>query len=323
MGTILCIIDGMTEGGFRVSDYPYLRAMQYIGDIQTIPDGYAAESLTGIFTLLGVQPIPQGIRGWVEAVGAGIRVNAEDLVLRGSWVSLDERGGAAGFALAPPEAPKLPAGMEYHPLGAYKSILIWRGMARAVKDIHTTAPHDSLGMPFEALLPAGNEFLRAVIRAAGQARRGSVALIPWAQSCAARLAPYPMRAAVVCGTDIMRGIGRVLGMDILSVKGATGDTDTDLAGKARAAINAAPEYELVVLHINGADEAGHRKDREEKANFIRSIDRLVIKELLNSGRPCVVTSDHGTDCRSGKHLGTSQPVLCAAHPLWPLHPVAK
>lgn len=319
MGTILCVIDGMTGGGFRVSEYPHLAAMQYVKDVQTIPDGYETESLTGILTLLGVSPVPRNIRGWVEAVGAGIPVRAEDLVFRGSWVLLDQNDTVTGLADACASADKavsvgtptpavLPGGLEYHPQGSYKSILIWRGMAHALEGVRTVPPHDSTGLPYAALLPAGSEPLCRVIRSA---RRGRLALVPWAQSCAAPLPPFPARAAVVCGAGIMRGIGRVLGMEILDVPGATGDTDTNLEGKARAAVDAAPAYDCVVLHINGADEAGHRRDCGEKERFLGAVDRIVIRHLLDSGYPCIVASDHGTDCATGKHLAGKQPVFIA------------
>ena len=89
--------------------------------------------------------------------------------------------------------------------------------------------------------------------------------------------------------------------------GSTGDTDTDLAAKVEAALALAKRLPLVLLHINGADEAAHRKDREEKEAFLGQVDRLVVEPLAQSGLPLLVTSDHSTSCRTGGHLGIPQP----------------
>ena len=56
-------------------------------------------------------------------------------------------------------------------------------------------------------------------------------------------------------------------MDLIPVRGATGDTDTDLTAKVAATLQAAQKYPFVLLHINGADEAAHRKHAKEKSNF--------------------------------------------------------
>ena len=42
---------------------------------------------------------------------------------------------------------------------------------------------------------------------------------------------------------------------------ATGDVDTDLAEKAGMAARLSEAYDFVLLHLNGADEASHRRNR--------------------------------------------------------------
>ena len=98
-------------------------------------------------------------------------------------------------------------------------------------------------------------------------------------------------------------------MTVRDVEGATGDTDTDLASKVRSALKAAQKFPFVLLHINGADEASHRKNPSEKAAFLRKIDELVLSELLQSEHEIVVVSDHGTDPMTGLHIGDVQPLF--------------
>lgn len=91
MSKILCIIDGMTDPYFRVSNYPNLSSMRLLRHVDTT-QGQTPESLGCILRLLGVTRVPPNLRGYAEALGYGIPVNKDDLILRGSWFSLDEQG---------------------------------------------------------------------------------------------------------------------------------------------------------------------------------------------------------------------------------------
>ena len=91
MSKILCIIDGMTDSGFRIADYPNLSRMYLTKHIDTTK-GQEPESLGCILRLLGVEKVPKYLRGYAEALGYGIPVNTNDLILRGSclpWTKTD------------------------------------------------------------------------------------------------------------------------------------------------------------------------------------------------------------------------------------------
>lgn len=65
----------------------------------------------------------------------------------------------------------------------------------------------------------------------------------------------------------------------------------------------------MLLHINGADEAAHRKNPNEKNDFLRTVDTVVVNSLLQSGHDIYVASDHGTDPVTGQHIGNRQPMF--------------
>ena len=134
-------------------------------------------------------------------------------------------------------------------------------------------------------------------------------MLLWGQSAAVELPPFPERSAAVCGKELVKGIARLLRMDIPVQRGATGDVDTDLSAKTEAALRAAEQYPFVLLHINGADEAAHRHDPAEKEAFLRRVDEQVLPRLLASSHEVYVVSDHGTDPESGAHLGGEQPLF--------------
>ncbi|MCR4963876.1 MAG: hypothetical protein K6B40_08405 [Firmicutes bacterium] len=310
MSTILCIVDGMTDAGFRWQNYPALSAMQRGGFFPTTPQNMPAESLTCILTLLGVQEIPLYLRAYVEALGLGLETKEDDLILRGTWLDLDEAGDCRGMGQAPDRLFDYPD-MRYYGLGSYKSILFFAGAAAYAERLTTYPPYDCLGKPVRQMMPRGYAPLAEVCEKTRSLYPGT-AMIPWGQAKAVAMAAWPGRAAVVCGTEIMRGIARLLSMDLIVPPGATGDTDTDLAGKLQAALSAAVRYPLTVLHVNGGDEAGHRQDRKAKEAFLTEVDRQILRPLLNSPHTLYVASDHSTDPRSGKHGGEPQPWFYAA-----------
>lgn len=297
MGKILCIIDGMADQGFRIDDYPNLASFPLRKVVRTVPENKPPESLTCILTLLGYQHIPEHLRGYADALGAGIAVKQHDLVLRASWVALDAGHRILGYAQAPPDfAPS--EGFQYHDLGAYKGLLIWPHRADALASLTTYPPHQFLGSHLDAVMPNGIDALRRMVSNSCQSGR---CLIPWGQSRPACLPPFPERAAVITATNVVRGIARMTGMKMIEVSSATGDTDTDLAAKAEAAIRAAQHYPFVLLHINGADEAAHRKCVAEKRAFLKEIDRVLLAALLSSQHSLVVVSDHATNPHTGLH----------------------
>ena len=60
---------------------------------------------------------------------------------------------------------------------------------------------------------------------------------------------YGLSGAVVGAVDLVRGIGRLAGLDVIDVPGATGDLDTDYGAKARAAVAALADHDLVWVHV--------------------------------------------------------------------------
>ena len=136
-------------------------------------------------------------------------------------------------------------------------------------------------------------------------------MLLWGQSVPVALPPFPQKSAVICGKELVKGIARLLHMELFPVKGATGDVDTDLDAKTEAALRAAERCPFVLLHINGADEAAHRHDSAEKETFLRRVDDRVLSRLLASEHEIMVASDHGADPESGAHLGVPQPFLPA------------
>lgn len=304
MSTILCIIDGMTDPAFSVKDYKTLSSMKFLKNVRTVPEGFEPESLTCILTLLGVKQIPLYLRGYVEALGSGIAVHPDDLILRGSWFSLDSSGCCTVPTCAPAHI-SIDLPVSHHHIGDYKSLIVLPGLADDVENICTHPPYACAGQVARRLRPSGNGLLEALFDALCDTKQ---CMIPWGQSRTAIVAPFPKSAAVICGTQIVKGIAKLLNMKLVNVPGATGDIDTDLQAKTDAALCAAEENDFVLLHFNGADEASHRRDNEQKQTFLQSVDVKVLTRLIASKHTVFVCADHSTDPHTGCHCGEFQPL---------------
>lgn len=310
MAQICCIIDGMTDAGFDPAQYPALKALPHHRWLNTLPPGREPDSLVCILTLLGYRDIPLHLRGYAEALGAGIAVSREDLILRASWVSLDGENRVTGFVEGP-KSMDPGEGLQYHALGGYRGLLVLPGRASELERLVTHPPHLHMGAQLSQLLPQGDAGLRSLTE---RSRSGGRCLIPWGQSRPAVLPAFPQRAALITGTIVVRGIARMTGMDLLPLDKATGDSDTFLEEKLKAALQAARKYPFVLLHIGGADEAAHRQSPQEKHAFLRQIDQLILQPLLASPHAISVVSDHGTDPVTGLHQGGLQPLLYRGKP---------
>ena len=52
-------------------------------------------------------------------------------------------------------------------------------------------------------------------------------MLLWGQSVPVALPPFPQKSAVICGKELVKGIARLLHMELFPVKGATGDVDAE------------------------------------------------------------------------------------------------
>lgn len=309
MAAIFCILDGMTGEGLEQTALPGLQRIKEEGAwgyFDTVPAGFAAESMNCIFTLLGLLPrqVPRHGRAYLEALGAGLPVAQGDLVLRGSWLRVSADGVVQGFENTPPPINAAGADVRYYPLGGYKSLLVVPGWGAGLAQLQTTAPHEAFGAQAQALGPQGCPPLEAFCRAA---KNDGALLVPWGQAAGCRVPRLYAGGAAVCGAQLVRGMAQVLGMQLPTVAGFTGDVDTDLDAKLQAALQAAAKASFVLLHINGGDEAGHRKNLAEKTAFAHRVDAQLLRPLAQSGHSLLVCADHSTPVATGMHGDEPQP----------------
>jgi len=337
MSNIMIVLDGLWDvtypelGGKTPYDWGKGENFKKIesscikGTLITTPAGFEPDTQACILTMLGVDAsdIPAG-RSYIEALAAGVAVEADDIVMRLNFVTVTPDGTLEDPTCSAPldiaktlrEAVAGIAGHSVTPVGSYKSLQVIKGAGKFAQNLKTYPPHNYAGKPFKSLLPSGNELARSLSETslALLKKHAPYTVLNWAQAVPCKLPSFAslhggMTGAVVSATHAVMGGAIAMGMQCPSLPTATGDTDTDLSAKVKATLELAKACDFVMLHVGGTDEATHRKNPREKAEFIKKLDTELIAPVLNGcdlKTRVMLTCDHVALCSTGGH--TAQPV---------------
>ena len=324
------------------------------GLLQTVPEGFHPGSEVANSAILGYdqRKVYEG-RGPLEAASIGVDLADDDLALRCNLICIEDgriKNHSCG-RLDTEEADVLIRFLQ-EKLGSerihfytgvqYRHLLVVKG---GNKHLRCTPPHDVPGTPFrdcmvEAETPEAQEtadLLNRLILASqellanhplnlkrkAEGRDPANSIWPWGGGYRPAMTPltvtYPQirSGAVITAVDLIRGIGRYAGLQVIDVEGATGLYDTNYEGKARAAVEALKQGDFVYLHVEASDEAGHDGNVELKLQTIENLDRRAIGPIIEAVKDwdepvaVAVLPDHPTPCAHRTH--TSDPVPFAIY----------
>ena len=120
---------------------------------------------------------------------------------------------------------------------------------------------------------------------------------------------YGLKACCIAGAGLYKGIGRMLGMDVPHVDGATGMLDTNVDAKIKKAIECLQTHDFVFVHIKPTDSLGEDGNWSGKKEFIEKIDKALAPLLELKGVRIVITADHSTPCECKAHSADPVPIL--------------
>lgn len=327
------------------------------GLLKTVPDGFHPGSEVANSSILGYdQHLVYEGRGPLEAASIGIDLQPDDLALRCNLVCIegDTLKNHSCGRLETEEGDVLIQYLNQHLATdrirfytgvQYRHLLVIKG---GNKHLRCTPPHDIPGQPWqqyqiEAEVPEAEEtaaLLRDLVRRSQQllpahelnkvrAREGkdmASSIWPWGGGYRPKMVrlterfPQIRRGSVITAVDLIRGIGRYAGLNVIHVPGATGLYDTDYEAKAAAAIEAFRNGDdFVYLHVEASDEAGHDGSVSLKLKTIEDLDHRLIKPILESlhdlseEAPVAIAllPDHPTPCEHRTH--TNEPVPFAIY----------
>ncbi len=120
---------------------------------------------------------------------------------------------------------------------------------------------------------------------------------------------HGLKAGCIAGAGLYKGLGRMAGMELINVKGATGLPNTDVTAKFRAAKENIEKYDFLYVHVKPTDIYGENGDGEGKRDFIGNRIDPALKELAGANAMIIITADHSTPWSHKDHSGDPVPVL--------------
>jgi 2,3-bisphosphoglycerate-independent phosphoglycerate mutase len=118
---------------------------------------------------------------------------------------------------------------------------------------------------------------------------------------------------MITAVDLLARIASFIQWDRLDVPGQTSYHDTDYVAAGEHAIAALDSYDLVCVHIEAPDEAGHASDPMTKVASIEAMDQSIVGPILDSLEErgedwrVLYLPDHYTAVATRKHDPTPVP----------------
>lgn len=315
------------------------------GLVRTVPEGMEAGSDVAQMSLLGYDPRTSYCgRAPIEAAAREIELADDDWVFRCNLVTVVDgkmEDHSAGH-ISTEEATLLikqlneqfgNKQMRFYPGVSYRHLLVVKG---ADFDVQTCPPHDFIGTPVEKLVPRGkgaemlidlmgrsqqlflNHDINKVRKDLGENQVSSIWL--WGQGQKAVMDSFEnrfnLKGVAITAVDLVRGLSKLIGFDLIDVPGATGFVDTNYQGKGAAAIEALDKYDLVFVHIEAPDEAGHSGNAELKKKAVEEIDRHIVGPVYEAMAKyeswrILVAPDHPTPVSTKAHASDPVPFAMA------------
>ena len=325
-----------------------LAAMGRNGMLDTIPANLYPGSEIANLSVMGydVEKVFEG-RGALEAASMGVDLQPGDMAMRCNLICIEDqkiKNHSSGH-ISNEEASELIKFLDKK-LGndiikfycgvSYRHLLVLKG---GIKQLNCTPPHDVMGTPFrEVLIKPESDLASKTARLLNYLIMRSMYILdghpvnlkriavgkdpassiwPWSPGYRPQMPLFKElwgieRSAVISAVDLIQGIGVLAGMDVIKVEGTTGLYNTNYEGEARATIDALKDHDLVYLHIEASDEAGHEGDAPLKVKTIEYLDQRVVRTLMEETSKMqepvaiAVLPDHPTPCRTKTH--TREPV---------------
>lgn len=316
-----------------------------LGRIKTIPDNMAPGSDVAIISILGYDPVKYYTgRGPLEAANLGIKLGWDEVAFRcnlitaGNDTLIDYSAGhisskEAEILIKHIDKKLGTQSIKFYPGISYRHIMVIKDTELPdPQDIICKPPHDIMGESISKNLPKGKnaQILIKLMHDSKAVLEGheinmvridlkeNPANMIWLWGCGKNpVMPkftdkYGLTGSVISAVDLIKGLGRILGLEVINVVGATGYYDTDYKGKAEAAIKALKNKDFIFLHVEAPDEAGHNGDLRQKLTAIERFDQLVVGTILNAYKRkknfrILVLPDHATPVAVKTH--TKDPVF--------------
>lgn len=328
-----------------------LAKKSYMGLVKTVADNMKPGSDVANLAVLGYDPqIYYSGRSPLEAGSIGIDMKPTDVSFRCNLVTLSDESDYADKTIldycaddiSTAEAREIVKTLAEHFNNdefqlysgvSYRHCLIWNN---GTTDVGTlTPPHDITGKPIKDYIPSHPNAKKLYdmmvesydvlkdhpVNKAREAKglRPANSMWLWGEGTRKALMPfeekYCLKGSIISAVDLLKGIGKFSGMNVVDVEGATGYIDTNFEGKAKAAIQEFKNgQDFVYIHVEAPDECGHRHEIENKKKSLELIDEKILGPVLDAleeydDYKVLIMPDHATPLELRTHTNDPIPFL--------------
>lgn len=206
-----------------------------------------------------------------------------------------------------------------------------------IEGIVMKPPHDILGQAIGGYAFSGNdnaskiwklmelankklEHLPANLKRKAEGKMPVNGIWLWAEGSGMQLPDFREKfghyGSVISAVPLVHGIAALAGLKPVEVEGATGEVDTNYAGKLQAAKDALlTDDDFLCVHLEAPDEATHNGSLSDKLLAIWQLDSLIVKPLVEwmeeqgIEHRILMLSDHKTLMSTKTHDGDPVPYM--------------
>ena len=334
----------------QLADTPNLDALTKnatCGPVQTIPDDLHPGNEVSCLGLLGLDPQKYSSgHAALSAMGLGIKPEPDEIALCCDLITLqpthddmvmkDYTGGHlshvdSGLLIDALNEQVIDAPVTFHSGGGYHNLMFIKSSPISER---LSPPNELIGEGIRQFMPEGGP-ARELVFVMNQAqiilhnhsynRKRAVdkedpvnsvwfwgnGELPSPPSFRER---YDKSASVVTASLMVKGIGKLTGMNVVDVDGATGFLDTNYSAKVSATLKELESKDVVFLHISAGEEVSLKGDIDDKVLAIEDFDTEVIKPLAQAMETMenvkmMVVVNHVSSAMSMKYERTPVPYL--------------
>ena len=323
-----------------------------IGLVKTVPSKMKPASDIANLAILGYDPKTYYTgRGPLEAANIGVEIRENEIAFRCNLVTVnnDIMADYSAGHISEKESKTL---MEYldEKLGSdrvkfyhgksYRNLVVIKTKSddelSALMKTGVTPPHDISGQRFPKHLPQGQGadiLLKLMDDAKALLEKHEINKVRvdlkenpanmiwlWGQGTNPNMPSFKgmfgIDGAVISAVDLINGIGKLVGLNIIQVPGATGYYDTNYQGKGEYAVNSLKERDFIFVHVEAPDEAGHNGDMRAKITAIENFDKFVVGAVWKHLKDTedfriMVLADHSTPVSLKTHVSDPAPFVMA------------
>ncbi|MDI6758259.1 MAG: cofactor-independent phosphoglycerate mutase [Candidatus Omnitrophota bacterium] len=333
----------------RTPNMDYIAKNGVLGRVQTIPEKMNPASDVANLSIIGYDPKKYYTgRGPLEAANLGVELEADDVAFRCNLITvskdtlIDYSAGhinskEAGILINFIDQNLGTNRIKFYPGISYRHLmLVKKGAEEHLEDAKCKAPHDIRGQSFSKNMPKGNGadiLIKLMSESFSLLEKHEINQVRvdlkenpanmiwlWGQGKKPNLPKfadkYGLKGSVISAVDLLKGLGRILELNVINVDGATGYYDTNYEGKTKAALESLRNNDFVFVHVEAPDEAGHNGDLREKILAIERFDQFIVGQILSAFKNkddfrILVLPDHPTPVSLRTH--TQEPVIFAMY----------